>query len=200
MNIRWNPGPYTDKDNPRNMCISLVFKVSNSAGVVSSYYLCSVMSILYVEETTCLPLYCFIAYCSNTAQQVSSCGRPLMRLYSLTIFFIFSSRILLKCICFFYFCSLDHAFSFGKQRTNKMYREHQCISTLIYSYTFQRFSCAIFREFSMNLLNCCPMSWKRNRMRAVYYNRLRDWATIQQAHIKLPEDGAWEAPKPVGVN
>jgi hypothetical protein len=29
---------------------------------------------------------------------------------------------------------------------------------------------------------------------------LRHWATIQQAHAELPENGAYEAPKHVGVN
>jgi hypothetical protein len=29
---------------------------------------------------------------------------------------------------------------------------------------------------------------------------LRHWATIQHAHTELPEDGAYEAPKHVGVN
>jgi hypothetical protein len=31
---------------------------------------------------------------------------------------------------------------------------------------------AIFREFSVSLLNCCTKSWKHNRMRAVYCDRL----------------------------
>jgi uncharacterized membrane protein len=29
---------------------------------------------------------------------------------------------------------------------------------------------------------------------------LRHWATIQQAHTELPEDGASEAPKHIGLN
>jgi hypothetical protein len=37
---------------------------------------------------------------------------------------------------------------------------------------FRRFRDAIFSEFSMILLNCCLMSWKRNGMRAVCCDRL----------------------------
>jgi hypothetical protein len=36
---------------------------------------------------------------------------------------------------------------------------------------FRRFRGAIFREFSMSLLNCCPMSLNRNGMRVVYCDR-----------------------------
>jgi hypothetical protein len=74
---------------------------------------------------------------------------------------------------------------------------------------FRRFRGANFREFSMSLLNYCPMLRKRNGTRTVYCNRLcggmssfafTTLATIQQAHTKLPEDGASEAPKHVRVN
>jgi hypothetical protein len=53
-----------------------------------------------------------------------------------------------------------------------MHRIYQCSSTLSHSYMFRRIRGAIFREFSMSLLNFCPMSWKRNGMRAVYCDRL----------------------------
>jgi hypothetical protein len=33
-----------------------------------------------------------------------------------------------------------------------------------------------------------------------YWSKDPNWATIQQAHAELPEDGASEAPKHVGVN
>jgi hypothetical protein len=157
-----------------------------------------------------------------------------------------------------------------------MHWKCQCISTLSHSYMFRSIRGAIFREFNMSLLNCCPMSWKRNGMRAVYCDCVCVWwdvmgwglyivtvvgcygmravycdcvcggmlwdegcilwlslwwdvtgrwmririlrpvtshhtdchniqplswhcATIQQAHPELPEDGASDAPKHVGV-
>jgi hypothetical protein len=58
-----------------------------------------------------------------------------------------------------------HSHIMNKRPTNAS--KNQYISTLIHSYMFWRIRGAIFREFSMSLLNCCPM-WKRNGMRAVY--------------------------------
>jgi hypothetical protein len=57
-------------------------------------------------------------------------------------------------------------------KDQQMHRKYQCISTLSHFYMFWCIRCAIIREFSMSLLKCCPMSWKRNGMRAVYYDRL----------------------------
>jgi hypothetical protein len=60
---------------------------------------------------------------------------------------------------------------------------------------FRCFRGAIFRQFSMSLLNCCSMSLKRNGTRAVYCDRLCGGLLLV--------GGSWcesEAPKHVGVN
>jgi hypothetical protein len=65
-----------------------------------------------------------------------------------------------------------------RSRVNKdqqMHRKYQCISTLSHSYMFRRIRGAIFREFSTSLLNCCPMSRKRNGIGAVYVVCSKVW-------------------------
>jgi hypothetical protein len=47
-------------------------------------------------------------------------------------------------------------------KDQQMHRKYQCVRTLSHSYMFRCIRGAIFREFSMSLLNCCPVSWKRN--------------------------------------
>jgi uncharacterized membrane protein YecN with MAPEG domain len=105
-----------------------------------------------------------------------------------------------------------HSYTVNKRPTDAS--KYPRISILPHSYIFRCIRGAILREFSMSLLNCCPMSWKRNGMSAVYCDFLRSrmvaiysphpvplswhWATIQQIHIELPEDGAYDAPKHVG--
>jgi hypothetical protein len=65
------------------------------------------------------------------------------------------------------FCNLDHAFFIRWIKDQQMHRKYQRINTLSHSYMFRRIRRAIFREFSMSLVNCCPMSWKQNGMRSV---------------------------------
>jgi hypothetical protein len=57
-------------------------------------------------------------------------------------------------------------------KDQQMHRKYQRIRTISHSYMFRCIRGAIFREFSMSLLNCCPVSWKRNGMTAVYCDRL----------------------------
>jgi hypothetical protein len=57
---------------------------------------------------------------------------------------------------FLFFATRTMSFhTVNKRPTN--HRKFQCISTLSHSYMFRRIRGAIFREFSMSLLNCCPI-------------------------------------------
>jgi hypothetical protein len=74
---------------------------------------------------------------------------------------------------------LEQGFAFG-QRFHCSNIKH-CISTSIHSYMFRRHT---------DGHNIQPSS----------HFAFMTLATVQQAHAELPEDGACEAPKHVGVN
>jgi hypothetical protein len=95
-----------------------------------------------------------------------------------------------------------------------MHRKYQRISKLTHSYMFRRIRGAIFSVFSMSLLSCCTISWKLkgfNNCSHIFYGlhillfyislccSFHDIGQIQQAHTELPENGASDAPKHVGV-
>jgi hypothetical protein len=83
-------------------------------------------------------------------------------------------------------CSLE----LNKRPTNAS--KNQYIGTLIHSYMFRRFRCAIFRDFSMRLLNCCTNVVKSNwgegyTVEPRFTNLIRSWRPFVNRNVRKPK-------------